>query len=206
MNDFTPQAPSLEARGLSKQLARARLTEFGLNELEPSMRRSLILQILSYFVQPLVAILLIASLASALLGESLNAVIIVVMVLGSIALDFVQTSRSQNAADHLRTKVAPSASVLRDGIWTELPRREIVPGDVIRLVAGDLVPADARLLSAKDLHVQQAALTGESMPGKRSQQLQRPARDRQPGVPWLEHRQWQSRSAGDGDGRKNQLW
>src|SRR5262249_34237005 len=61
-------------------------------------------------------------------------------------------------------EVAPTAAVLRDGTWMDLPRRDLVPGDVIRLAAGDRVPADARLLTSRDLHVQQAALTGESMP------------------------------------------
>ncbi|PYM13456.1 MAG: magnesium-translocating P-type ATPase, partial [Candidatus Rokuibacteriota bacterium] len=85
-------------------------------------------------------------------------------VLLSAALNFVQTYRSQQAAERLRDVVAPRASVLRDGQWVEIPRRELVCGDVIRLSAGDRVPADARLLSTRDLHVQQAALTGESMP------------------------------------------
>jgi len=86
------------------------------------------------------------------------------MVLLSVALNFFQTFRSQRAVEQLRTGVAPTATVLRDGNWVELPRRELVPGDIIRLAAGDLVPADARLIETNSLHVQQAALTGESMP------------------------------------------
>src|SRR5690606_7396330 len=76
--------------------------------------------------------------------------------------------RSQRAIEHLRGSVAPTATVLRDGAWCDLPRQQIVPGDCIRLAAGDLVPADARLIEAKDLHVQQAALTGESLPVEKS--------------------------------------
>jgi len=91
-----------------------------------------------------------------------------VIVLLSNILNFVQTSRSQNAVEKLRAGVAPTASVLRDGIWLELPRREVVPGDIIRLVAGDLIPADVHLVQATDLHVQQAALTGESLPTEKS--------------------------------------
>src|SRR5689334_17666867 len=86
------------------------------------------------------------------------------MVLFSVALDFIQTYRSQKAVDSIRKEVAPTANVLRDGNWVEIPRREIVPGDVIKLAAGDMVPADAELLETRDLHVQQAALTGESLP------------------------------------------
>ena len=86
------------------------------------------------------------------------------MVLLSAALNFVQTYRSQRAVERIRKEVAPTAAVLRDGTWAEIPRRELVPGDVIRLTAGGLVPADAYLFKVRDLHVQQAALTGESLP------------------------------------------
>src|SRR5439155_1151966 len=82
----------------------------------------------------------------------------------SVALNFVQTYRSHRVAERLRDAVAPTAMACRDGTWSEIRRRDLVPGDVVRLVAGDRVPADARLLEARDLHVQQAALTGESMP------------------------------------------
>jgi Mg2+-importing ATPase len=93
-----------------------------------------------------------------------DAGIIVAIVLMSVTLDFVQTYRSHRAIERLRDRVAPTATVLRDGKWQEIARRDVVPGDVIRLSAGDLVPADARLLTARDLYVQQAALTGESLP------------------------------------------
>ena len=86
------------------------------------------------------------------------------MVVMSVVLNFIQAYRSERAVQGLRDQVAPTATVKRDGKWFELPRRQIVPGDVVRLSAGDLVPADARLLRSQDLHVQQAALTGESMP------------------------------------------
>ena len=85
-------------------------------------------------------------------------------MLVSVVINFAQSYRSERAVERLREGVAVTATALRDGAWIEVPRREIVPGDVVRLGAGDLVPADARLLEARDLHVQQAALTGESMP------------------------------------------
>ena len=90
------------------------------------------------------------------------------MVLFSVAMNFIQTYRSQKAVDSIRKEVAPTANVLRDGKWIEILRRDIVPGDVIKLAAGDLVPADAELLQTRDLHVQQAALTGESLPVEKS--------------------------------------
>ena len=121
-------------------------------------------QFLRFCTNPLVLILLVASIISAFLGELLNAAIIGAMVVLSVVINFVQAYRSEQAVRRLREQVAPTASVLRDGNWQELPRRILVPGDVIRLSAGDLVPGDARLISSRDLHVQQATLTGESMP------------------------------------------
>ncbi len=121
-------------------------------------------ELLLQFANPLVAILLLASIVSAFVGEFVNAAIIIVIVSLSVAVNFVQTFRSQRAADRLRATVAPMATVLRDSVFSEVHRADVVPGDVVRLSAGDLVPADARLLQAKDLHVQQSALTGESMP------------------------------------------
>jgi Mg2+-importing ATPase len=149
--------------GLTGEEARSRLSRFGPNELTAS-RGGAITEILLLFANPLVIILLIAALISGLLGEIVNASIVGVMVLLSAALNFMQTFRSRRAAESLRRQVAPTATVLRDGRWIEVPRREVVPGDVIRLAAGDLVPADARLIEARDLHVNQAALTGESLP------------------------------------------
>ncbi len=159
-----PPVPLAGRAGLSSQQALERLEAVGPNEPAPAARSGLLAQLLAQFANPLVIVLLVASLVSALVGEATSATIIVVIVLLGAAITFVQTYRSQRAIVRLRAVVATTATVLRDGQWRELPRREIVPGDVIRLSAGDLVPADARLLSARDLHVQQASLTGESMP------------------------------------------
>ncbi len=121
-------------------------------------------QVLLLFANPLVGILLFASLVSIIVGDEINAGIILVIVLLSVALNFFQSYRSQHAAERLRAQVAPTATALRDGQWVEIPRRELVPGDIVRLSPGDMVPADARLIDERDLHVQEAALTGESMP------------------------------------------
>jgi Mg2+-importing ATPase len=112
-------------------------------------------------------ILLAASLLAAFVGEITDASIIVATVLLGAMLDAFQSARSGAAADRLQQSVVPAATVWRDGRWVELPRRELVPGDVIHLSAGDVVPADALLVSSRDLHVQQAALTGESFPAEK---------------------------------------
>ena len=108
--------------------------------------------------------MIVASIASATLGDFVNAAIVLTIVGLSMVIDFAQTHRSERAADALRARVAQTATVLRDGRWREIPGRLLVPGDVVRLSAGDMVPADARLAEAKDLHVNEAALTGESLP------------------------------------------
>jgi Mg2+-importing ATPase len=150
--------------GLSMSEAERRLAEFGPNEPVPAKIAGPFFQFLRFCSNPLILILLVASGTSAFLGQPVDAIIIAAMVVLSVVLNFIQAYRSQQAVQRLRDQVAPTATVSRDERWIELPRREIVPGDLVRLSAGDLVPADARLLRSQDLHVQQAALTGESMP------------------------------------------
>ncbi len=154
-------------RGLTTDEARRRLVEVGPNEPARAPRTAGLVPILLLLTNPLVIILLIASAASAILGERVNASIIVLIVALSVILNSVQTYRSHRVAERLRDAVAPTATALRDGTWSEIRRRELAPGDIVRLAAGDRVPADARLLEARDLHVQQAALTGESMPAEK---------------------------------------
>jgi Mg2+-importing ATPase len=150
--------------GLTSAEAAARLQQAGPNDPAPGRRSSAIRELLRLFLNPLVLILLIAAVVSAFLGQTVDAGIIAAIVLLSVAVEFVQTYRSERAIEQLRERVAPTATALRDGEWREIHRADVVPGDVVRLSAGDLVPADARLLAGRDLYVQQAALTGESLP------------------------------------------
>jgi Mg2+-importing ATPase len=150
--------------GLSSAEAERRFAEFGPNEPVPAKIAGPLFQFLRFCANPLVLILLVASVTSAFLGQVIDAIIIAAMIVLSVVLNFIQAYRSEKAVVRLREQVAPTATVKRDGNWIELPRRQLAPGDVVRLSAGDLVPADARLLQSQDLHVQQAALTGESMP------------------------------------------
>ncbi|MEM3574963.1 MAG: HAD-IC family P-type ATPase, partial [Candidatus Bathyarchaeia archaeon] len=150
--------------GLSSQEAERRLGIFGPNELVRRKRRAVILEFLSHFRSPLLMILMLAGLVSGLLGETKNAAIIFSIILLSAILDFYQESMAERAAEKLREKVATTATVLRDGVKREVKLTEIVPGDIIYLSAGDIVPADSRLIAAKDLFVNQSALTGESFP------------------------------------------
>ena len=150
--------------GLTSNEAAKRLAEVGPNEPVQVRRLSAVLQLLRLFANPLVVILLVASAVSTLLGQTSDAVIVVTIVCLGVGINFWQSYRAQQAAEALRSMVTPTATVCRDGSWQEVPLRTVVPGDLIRLSAGDLVPADSRLLEARDLSVQQSMLTGESMP------------------------------------------
>jgi Mg2+-importing ATPase len=150
--------------GLSTDEACERLRQFGPNRPEGGHSRHSLADLLGLFTNPLALVLLGAAAVSAWVGDRTGAGIIVTIVVLGAAINFAQTYRSARAVRRLREGVAVTATVFRDGAWREVPRHEVVPGDMIRLSAGDLVPADARLLTARDLHVQQAALTGESLP------------------------------------------
>ena len=135
-------------------------------------------QFLSRFKNPLVLLLLVASAISALTGELTNFIIISVMVLFSVALDFVQEHRAGKAAASLRQSVSVRATVVRDGKPLEVAVSEVVQGDLVVLSAGDMIPADGRVLEASDFFVKQALLTGESYPvEKRPGQLDASASD-----------------------------
>ena len=153
--------------GLTSQEAAARLSTYGPNDPTATRRSTFAPELLHLFLNPLVIILLVASVISALLGQKIEAEIIFVIVVFSVTIDFAQTYRSQRAIDRLQEHVSLTATALRDGRWQEISRREVVPGDLVRLSAGDLVPADGQLIEARDLYVQQAALTGESMPAEK---------------------------------------
>lgn len=151
-------------RGLTGSEAKLRRQKFGFNEPVKIHKTFALLRFLSLFASPLIVILLIASAISAATGGILSAAIIFTMIVLSVVVNFIQTARSERAAERLKQEFSLTALVLRDSAWQEIPRREVVPGDVIRLTAGDMVPADARIKKARDLHVQEAALTGESLP------------------------------------------
>ena len=157
-------AVATEFSGLTRNQAEESLRRFGPNEPATTRAYSVAADIWHAVANPLILILLIAAAVSGYLSETVDAMLISTIVVLSTLIDVAQSYRSQTAIDKLRAQISPTATVLRDGTWSELRRRDVVPGDVIRLSAGDLVPADARLIQERDLYVQQAALTGESLP------------------------------------------
>ncbi|MEW5983839.1 MAG: cation-translocating P-type ATPase [Acidobacteriota bacterium] len=152
------------ATGLSSAEAAARLARHGPNEIQAAERVSPWSILLQQFKNVLIVILLIATALSAVLGHGLEAMAIAIIVLLAVLLGFAQEYRAERATDALREMAAPTATVLRDRQESEIPARDLVPGDVVFLGAGDRVPADARLIESVNLRLDEAALTGESEP------------------------------------------
>ncbi|CAG1000514.1 H+-transporting ATPase [Anaerolineales bacterium] len=150
--------------GLSTQEADALAKQVGLNEIARGKPKSLLMRLVDNVKNPLVILLASLGFVSYLTGDLRATIVIFVMVLLGIVLRFFQELRADNAAEKLKDMVSTTATVVRDGKDIDLPLGMLVPGDIIRLGAGDMVPADVRVLTAKDLFLNQAALTGESMP------------------------------------------
>lgn len=150
--------------GLTGGEAARRLAEHGPNELKAAHRISPWTILFEQFKNVLIVILLVATALSAFLGHGIEAIAITVIVLFAVLLGFVQEYRAERAIEALRQMAAPTATVLRDGKEVEIPARDLVPGDVVLLRAGNKIPADVRLIEAVNLQIEEAALTGESVP------------------------------------------
>ncbi len=150
--------------GLTAEEAGRRLRLYGPNSLVRESRFAALFSFFGFFANPLVIILVVASGVSLALGEQVGGLIIIAIVLFSVVLNFSMEFQARHAVEGIQRQIAITASVVRDGREQELPTAELVVGDIIRLNAGDLVPADARLLDVKDLHVRESVLTGESLP------------------------------------------
>jgi P-type Mg2+ transporter len=152
------------ADGLSAEEAEAHAKQFGLNEIAREKPKSIAWRLWENIRNPLVILLIALGAITFFTGDMPGTIVIFVMVLLGIVLRFFQELRADDAAAKLKAMVSTKATVLRDGRETDLPLNKLVPGDIIRLAAGDMVPADVRVFSTKDLFLNQSALTGESMP------------------------------------------
>jgi len=164
--DVETALKELESRltGLSAADVEARLKRDGLNEIAREKRTSPLMRLWDNVKNPLVILLIALGTLSYLTGDLRATIVIFIMVVLGVVLRFFQEMRADNAAEKLKAMVNTTATVVRDNVDTEVPLKLLVPGDIIRLNAGDMVPADLRVLSAKDLFLNQAALTGESLP------------------------------------------
>jgi len=151
-------------KGLSADQAEERFDRFGPNEVAPTRKLGFLGEIYQRSKNPLVVQLLVIAAASTWMGDLRAASVVGLMVVLSVMLGYVQERRSSRAVERLLSMIKATCTVVREGKESEIPLRELVPGDLVVLAAGDIIPADLRLLSTKDFYVSQAALTGESMP------------------------------------------
>ncbi|ADH84800.1 cation-transporting P-type ATPase [Desulfurivibrio alkaliphilus] len=153
-----------ERQGLSADEAARRLARYGPNSLAPPEKTGMVHRFLRHFHNVLIYILLLAALGTALLGHWVDTGVILAVVLINTLIGFVQEGKAEKALDAIRDMLSPMAVVVRHGQRREVPAGELVPGDIVHLQAGDRVPADLRLLEVKNLRIEEAALTGESVP------------------------------------------
>ncbi len=162
--DEVLQTLDTRLNGLTSTEVQSRLKTYGLNEVAREQRLTPLRRVYNVVKNPLVILLSILALISFITGDARSAIVILVMVVLGASLRYVQEARADNAAAKLRALVTTMVAVRRDGKDQDIRLEQLVPGDVIHLAAGDMVPADVRLLSSKDLFVNQATLTGEMMP------------------------------------------
>ncbi|MEM3461859.1 MAG: HAD-IC family P-type ATPase, partial [Candidatus Bathyarchaeia archaeon] len=154
---------SSNENGLTTSEAEKRLQQFGSNEI-PEKKVNPIVKFLGYFWGPIPWMIEAAVVVSAFIQHWIDFGIIFVLLMVNAVVGFWQEHKAGNAIEMLKQKLAPKARVLRDGKWREIPARELVPGDVVRVRLGDIVPADIKLFEGDYLLVDESALTGESLP------------------------------------------
>ena len=153
--------------GLSVTEAEKRIAEYGRNELRTVKKAAAWRLLLAQFKNVLVVILLIATALSGFLGHETEAITIAVIVILAVLLGFVQEYRAEKAMEKLKAMAAPLATVIRGGSEQQIAATELVPGDIVLLVAGNRAPADARLIEAINLRMDESVLTGESLPSEK---------------------------------------
>lgn len=153
-----------ENYGLKTQEAEQRLQKYGRNELEEQSKKSFLTKLIAQFADFLIIILVAAAGISAVVGETEDAIVILAIVFINAILGIYQEGKAEKSVEALQKMSAPNAKVIRDGNQTEIPAAEIVPGDIVVLEAGDIIPADLRLIESSNLKIEEASLTGESVP------------------------------------------
>ena len=161
--DQVKEKVAADENGLSTEEAQKRVTTYGYNEIIEKKMNPL-LKILAYFWGPIPWMIEIAAILSAVIHHWEDFWIIVVMLVINAGVGFWQEHKADNAIELLKKKLALNARVLRDGKWKQVPARELVPGDVIRIRLGEIIPADIKLTKGDYLRVDESALTGESLP------------------------------------------
>ncbi|UUX49026.1 HAD-IC family P-type ATPase [Nisaea acidiphila] len=157
--------------GLSSEEAAKRLSAYGPNKLKEAEKDSPLVMFAKQLLNPLLIILLIGAVISGFTGHLVDAIAIAVIVVLNATISFLQEYKAEKSLAALSEMAAPMANVRRDGDWKEVPARDLVPGDVLRIKAGDILAADVRLIEANRLQIDEAALTGESEPVNKHDQV-----------------------------------
>lgn len=167
-------ALSATEEGLSSAEAEKRAAEYGKNALKEAKKKSLIVKFLEQFKDVMIIVLIVAAIVSAVIAlvqgeysELIDAGVILLIVILNAVIGVIQENKAENAMEALKNMNKAFSKVLRDGEWRHLASEEIVPGDIVKLEAGDIVPADMRLISSASLKIEEAALTGESVPAEK---------------------------------------
>ncbi len=164
------QRLSTSAEGLSHQNAQQRTQEFGLNRLRPARKKGPLARFMTQFHNVLIYVLLGAGIITALLGHWIDSGVILGVVIINAIIGFVQEGKAEKALDAIRNMLSQQAMVRRGNRFISLPAEQLVPGDVVLLQSGDKVPADMRLFKTRELRIEEAMLTGESVPVEKSTQ------------------------------------
>lgn len=165
--ESTARSLNTSLNGISNQEAQSRLATHGYNELKEKKKKTTFMMLLHQFTDFMILVLIAAALLSGFLGELSDTIAIIVIVVLNAIIGFVQEYRAEKAMEALKKMAAPLATVVREGTPINIPAREIVPGDIVILEAGKIVPADMRLIEAVQLKIEEAALTGESVPAEK---------------------------------------
>ena len=150
--------------GLTEDEAEEKIEQYGYNEVGEEIRKTPFIRLIDNFKNPLVILLAVLAVISYITGDVRASMVMIIMVIMGVVLKFVQEAKADRSAEELKSMVSVTATVIRDGIQKEIPLRMIVPGDIIHLASGDMIPADVQLIKSKDLFVNQSSLTGESLP------------------------------------------
>lgn len=150
--------------GISTEEALKRLERYGYNELREKEKETLFKKIIKQLKDFLIIILIVASIVSAFMGETMDAIVIITIVIINAALGVMQEGKAEKALEALKKMSAPNARALRNGKVEIIPARELVPGDVLQIETGDILPADIRIIESSNLKIEESSLTGESVP------------------------------------------
>lgn len=155
-------------KGLTEKEAEKRVRQYGFNELEEAEKESALMLFLSQFKDFMTLVLLAATVISGFLGEYVDAVAIIAIVLINGFLGFFQERRAEKSLEALKELSAPQVNVRRNGRWVKIPSKEVALGDILKFESGDRVGADVRIVKANNLEIEESALTGESIPSPKS--------------------------------------